>query len=320
MVSMPGTEGESTTSSTNSVVDAYWISMSCRPACSVMRLVVCRTFSSGDFLSPGNMKDGLTESPCCCTRYFASAPSPCWYITTAMSTTRTMCLCLEASSWSLDWPECTSAAKSAKLLARPLPNPSKETLWSVRSFIMLALLNSTSEIFVSSSFGARSKGLYKSTAWLSCHHLYDIVRMPMSSATTKDKESCCKLVSLSKAWAVLPPALFFKRLTSSARRCCTPALAPFSFTSGMNASVCSSGASAVTRSPKNLSAAAVAALKRLSSLRSRMLLISAVPSGGHLFGIESSLLLTSVSPLKGNLPDTKPYMTTPTAHTSTLRP
>mmetsp|Transcript_49600 Transcript_49600/g.127991 ORF Transcript_49600/g.127991 Transcript_49600/m.127991 type:complete len:301 (+) Transcript_49600:726-1628(+) len=250
-------------------------------------------------------------------RPLPSAPTTVSFSTT-MSTARTMNLCFVASSNILQAPVCSSVTKSSKLLAPPMPKPSTLTLWSRSCCFTVSTVTSLLTRSPAGSWVAAVKAEVRLSALEVCHH------------------SRVKARSLPGSWQVnlwlfmsayLAPDLpvFWRRSTNSARRAAMPAFAPLSFISGLKSPI--SSGFVVRGFPHSLPSSAmnefdkaVAQSNRLASSRSSNLWMISWPSAGHRLGTTNFLSLTSCSPVNGNLPETKPNMTTPIAQQSTFIP
>mmetsp|Transcript_147938 Transcript_147938/g.412053 ORF Transcript_147938/g.412053 Transcript_147938/m.412053 type:complete len:246 (+) Transcript_147938:1180-1917(+) len=239
------------------------------------------------------------------------------------STTRTMFLCLEASIIRREALFRTSWTNSPKVLVLPLPKPSVEILWSCSVFLMSSSLlpSVVPEASSAAATLAPTKLVTPSAlALASDHHSNLVVLSACFSMTSKLPFS---LSSLSVSiWCLPVPtcAASSRRPTNSRRRSAMPALAPDSLTSGVKSTFSTFSSSCFRADCTNGCRAAFCALRRSSSFRWRSLLSRSPHSLELLGGITIFLCLTSSSPLKGKRPVTRPYMTTPMAQTSILRP
>mmetsp|Transcript_81507 Transcript_81507/g.235530 ORF Transcript_81507/g.235530 Transcript_81507/m.235530 type:complete len:318 (-) Transcript_81507:709-1662(-) len=305
-------------------------SVNSKPSTATIRRAARSAFSNGARFSPGSLFSSCVRPSgyltLVCSKYLALAPLPKTICKTTRSTTRTMCLCFDASSCSRAWPFLISATNSWKDFALPLPNWSTLMLWSVNIFLTSLSLSSVEVRFMSFTCGAACQEELSSVVLSLLHHSYDMILCACVSMTLKPLAVCSLSfnVPVPTKFRDPPPraaAAFWRRCTNSSRRCLTPAFAPDSCTSGLKFSSKASAAcrsAAVSMLARNACVIAFLACTRLSSLRSRAMLISSTPSDGQRFAMLNTLCRTSSSPLNGNFPEIKPYMTTPTAQLSTL--
>mmetsp|Transcript_2413 Transcript_2413/g.5112 ORF Transcript_2413/g.5112 Transcript_2413/m.5112 type:complete len:296 (-) Transcript_2413:718-1605(-) len=287
------------------------------------RSAVCSVLSTGCFKCPGSAGPTAIWPSCkpsvTSTRYLASAPGLCEILTRTMSTSRTTCLCFVASSMSRDEPFWISCRNSSNRLAWPLPKPSIVTLWSRNCSFTVSSVTSRLVMSDGGCLLAFANAPTRSAALLALHHS-NVVLLSVTGSVHVNVFSPSFLAGFLPLSPL--PSAACNRLTSSARRCWIPAFAPTSLMSGAKSVSILSMVIFVagSKSVRNLCFRASAHSLRLTSSRSRREWINSWPSGGQRFGMISFLNFTSSSPLKGNLPDTRPNMTTPTAQQSTLIP
>mmetsp|Transcript_41360 Transcript_41360/g.124863 ORF Transcript_41360/g.124863 Transcript_41360/m.124863 type:complete len:303 (-) Transcript_41360:810-1718(-) len=289
-----------------------------------MRSAACNALSTGSLRLPGRWASLSVMS----TRYRCLSADPKLSLISTMSTTRTTFLCLVASSINLQEPSWISVTNVENGFAFPVPKPVTLMSWATSCCFTLSAVTSRLMMFVVGICSPLWVAATMSVTLAADHHSNVVLRSVTGSLTVKAFEpsnTTFEVMPLPPEPGFPPPC---RRSTSSARRSCTPALAmPVSL---MLWSLSASNFSAV---PKDFSAPtarssppslrngcckAAAHSHRLSSSRSKKAWMSSAPPSGHFRWTTSFLYFTSSSILKGNLPDTKPNITTPTAQQSTL--
>mmetsp|Transcript_93248 Transcript_93248/g.263626 ORF Transcript_93248/g.263626 Transcript_93248/m.263626 type:complete len:233 (-) Transcript_93248:710-1408(-) len=232
-----------------------------------------------------------------------------------------MLLCFSASSISREAPLWFSYTNSSNFFAFPWPKASVEMECSANIWRM-AFSHASVVLLMSSSLAGlaplMSNRLF-SVAFAWGHHSNLATLSICLSETWKAFFSFSSLSVKCFSW---PGRLASSsRPTSSLRRSAMAAFAPNSLKSGLK-SIFSRGVSlsGPLTVATNWCCMACCALSRSPSLRSSSFRRMSPHSFELLGGITTFLLFTSSSPLNGNRPVTKPYMTTPMAQTSTFRP